>query len=538
MTGSAATWLSACTPAPATRTSAASGTLTPSAPPTTGRVTPGTSNFNTDVELALRAVPTEVAIRPGQTTRVWTYQGEVLEGDPATLQPLTGSYLGPIIRVRRGQRVRIHFGNNLPAQSIVHWHGLHVPDTADGHPRHAIKPDQTYIYEFEVRNRAGTYWFHPHPHRQTGPQVYRGLAGLFLVSDDEEAAAGLPTGANDIPLVIQDRTFDADNQLVYLTNGMMDQMMGFLGGDILVNGRPDFTLPVATRVYRLRLVNGSNSRIYKLAWQNGAPLTVIATDGGLLEKPIQREYITLAPGERVDLWVDFRDYQVGTELQMRSLAFSGAEAGGMMGADGMGHNMGGMRQSMMGGMMNNPLANGAPFPVFTVRVERAETDTLTLPERLAVVERHQVAEAVNSANPRLFRLYMANMNWTLNGRTFEMEGVTAEETVQLNTLEVWEFVNEPGRGGMMADFMAHPIHIHGLQFQVLGRQVAPEQATNWESVRAGYVDEGWKDTVLLMPGERVTVLLKFEDYQGLFLYHCHNLEHEDMGMMRNYLVRG
>ncbi len=526
LTGGAAAGLSACTPTSA-------GAIKP---------TPGQNSFTPDVELALRAVQAEVEIRPGQPTRVWSYQGEVLKGDPAALQSLTGSYLGPIIRARRGQKFRIHFTNKLPAESIIHWHGLRVPDTADGHPRHAIKPDQTYIYEFEVHNRASTYWFHPHPHGQTGRQVNQGLAGLFLVTDEEEGAAGLPTAAYDLPLVIQDRVFDADNQFVYLAGGMMDQMMGFLGQDILVNGQPNFALPVATRTYRLRLLNGSNSRIYKLAWEDGTPLTIIASDGGLLEKPVQRAYLTLAPGERVELWADFSAYQVGTELQMQSLVFSGAEAGmmggmgqGMMG--GMEHNMDGMGQGMMGGMMNAALPNGAPFSVFTVRVERKETETLRLPEQLAVLEPPRLEQAVNSDKPRLFRLLMNNMNWTLNGRMFEMEDVTAEETVKLNTTEVWEFVNEPRQGGMMADFMAHPMHLHGVQFRILERQVASPQAADWKSVSAGYVDDGWKDSFLIMPGERVKVLLKFEDYAGLFLYHCHNLEHEDMGMMRNYLVQ-
>lgn len=533
LTGGAATWLSACAPISSTAS-------TP---------TPDPSSFSPDVELALRAVQTKVAILPGQPTQVWTYQGEVLQGDPAALQPLTGSYLGPIIRAHQGQKFRIHFTNNLPAESIIHWHGLRLPDTADGHPRHAVKPDQTYLYEFEVRNRAGTYWFHPHPHGQTGFQVNQGLAGLFLVTDEAEAAAGLPADAYDLPLVLQDRVFDADNQFIYLAGGMMDQMMGFLGQDILVNGQPNFSLSVATRAYRLRLLNGSNSRVYKLAWQDGTPLTVIGSEGGLLAKPVQREYVTLGPGERVELWADFRDYRVGTELQMHSLAFFGVEAGmmgsgsspmggigqGMMG--GMEHNMEGMGQGMMGGMMTNPLPNGAPFPAFTVRVERQETETLHLPKRLAVIEPPAIEQAINNNNPRVFRLFMSNMTWTLNGRTFEMEGVTAEETVQLNTSEIWEFVNEPGQGGMMADFMAHPMHLHGVQFRVLERQIDPQQVAGWQSISAGYVDEGWKDTVLVMPGERIKLLIKFEDYPGLFLYHCHNLEHEDLGMMRNYRVQ-
>lgn len=478
-----------------------------------------------DLEIALRATQGEVPILPGRATRVWTYQGQVTRGAPAALQALPGSYLGPILRVRKGQRVRISFTNNLPEQSIVHWHGLHVPDDMDGHPRHAIGPNRTYVYDFQVRNRAGTYWFHPHPHRITGPQVYRGLAGLFLVSDEEEMAAGLPSGEHDIPLIIQDRTFDTENQLIYLPGGMMDQMMGFLGDRILINGRPDFVLPVATRPYRLRLLNGSNSRIYKLGWEDGTPLTVIATDGGLLEKPAQRSYVTLAPAERVELWVDFSGHPVGKELRLQSLAFSGAEAGGM----GM----------MMG--RSPSLVDGSEFTVLRARVERESKEKQALPERLSTIQRYRVGDAVNQASPRPFNLAMQRMLWTINGRTFEMEGVAEGEIVKLNSLEVWEFVNRPGIMGMgmmggTAEEMAHPIHIHGLQFQVLERQVRPEMAAAWGTVRAGYVDEGWKDTVLVMPGERVKLLLKFEDFTGLYLYHCHNLEHEDMGMMRNYRI--
>jgi FtsP/CotA-like multicopper oxidase with cupredoxin domain len=470
---------------------------------------------------------------------VWTYRGTVLKGDPAALQPLPGSHLGPILRVRRGQRVRIRFANDLPEPSIVHWHGLHLPDDMDGHPRHAIGPGGSYTYEFEVLNRAGTYWFHPHPHGITGPQVYKGLAGLFLVTDAEEAAAGLPTGEFDLPLVIQDRTFDGGNQIVYLPGGMMDRMMGVLGDRVLVNGRPDFVLAVATRPYRLRLLNGSNSRIYKLAWEDGTPLTVIATDGGLLERPVQRDYLTLGPGERAELWADFSGRALGAELRLHSAAFAGAEAGDM--------DMG----------RRSALPDGTAFTVLRVRVDRRSSDRQPLPERLSTWRRYRVEEAVNATRPRMFTLAARGMGWTINGRTFEMEAVAEDERVKLGALEVWELVNTPGRmmmagGGMghggghaghggpamgaHTEEMAHPMHIHGLQFQVVGREVRPELAAHWETVRGGYVDEGWKDTVLVMPGERVRLLLKFEDFTGLYPFHCHNLEHEDLGMMRNYRV--
>jgi FtsP/CotA-like multicopper oxidase with cupredoxin domain len=489
------------------------------------QVTPIRTASPADLEIALQATRAQVSILPGQATGVWTYQAQVIQGDPASLQTLPGSYLGPILRVRQGQRVRIAFTNGLPEPSIVHWHGLRVPDDMDGHPRHAIGPSQTYTYEFQVLNRAGTYWFHPHPHELTGPQVYKGLAGLFLVSDDEEAAAGLPSGEYDIPLIIQDRTFDADNQLLYLAGGMMQQMMGFLGDRVLVNGQPDLALAVATRPYRLRLLNGSNSRIYKLGWEDGAPLTVIATDGGLLERPVQRPYITLAPAERVELWVDFSGRPLGSELRLQSLAFAGAEAGGM-------------------GMMMGPapaLADGSEFTVLRVRVERASTGRQALPERLSTIPRYRLEDAVNRKKPRAFTVTLQGMRWTINGRAFEMERVARDEEVRLDTLEVWEFINQPGRMGMMGGMveeMAHPMHIHGLQFQVLGREARPEMTASWNTVSAGYVDEGWKDSVLMMPGERVRLLVKFQDFAGMYLYHCHNLEHEDQGLMRNYRVNG
>ena len=469
-------------------------------------------NFVPDLDIELRATPAEVPILPGSPTRVWRFEAKLLKGGPASLTRLDRTYLGPVIRAQTGQNVRIRLINNIADDTIVHWHGLHVPADMDGHPRFVIPQGESYLYEFEVRNRAGTYWYHPHPHGITGPQVYGGLAGLFLVSDNEEQAAGLPTGEYDIPLVIQDRAFDDNKQLIYLSGRRMEQMTGFLGDWIMVNGQPDFTLPVATRAYRLRLLNGSNARIYRLAWQDGSPMTVIGTDGGLLEKPVQRRYVMLGPGERLELWADFSRHAVDSETALVSLPFdAGARGGGMMGSGAA-------------------LPNGAGFSILRVKVNRQEKETLTLPLRLSEIERYRLGDAVNPGDPKIFHLVMRHMAWTLNGRTFQMEAVAGDEVVQMNTLEVWEFVNEGSGMGMMGMMnMPHPIHLHGLQFQVLERRGV---------MHNGYVDEGWKDTVLLMPGERIRLLVRFADYPGLFLYHCHNLEHEDMGMMRNYFIEG
>ncbi len=463
-----------------------------------------------DVEIALRAVMDEVPILPGPPTKVWRFQGEVLKGPADALQTLPNTYLGPIFRLRKGQRVRVHFSHDLPEVSIVHWHGLHVAEVNDGHPRYVIEKGETYTYDFVVLDRAATYWFHPHPHGRTGPQVYHGMAGLFLVSDEEEQALGLPSGEYDVPLVIQDRRFDAQNQLVYLANGMMDQMNGFLGDRILVNGQPDYTLSVATRPYRLRLLNGSNSRIYKLAWEDGTPLTVIGTDGGLLEAPVEKAFVTLAPAQRVELWVDFSKYPVGTKLRLLSLPH-GAPGG------------------------------ATSFPVFTVSVDREERSDVTLPKRLTSIPRYQEADAVNAASPRTFTLAMTmGRGWTINGRTFEMTAVADDEVVRLGDMEVWSFINLAGGGGMGMGMggmsLPHPMHVHGLQFQILRRQVDPVAQALWDTLGPGFVDEGWHDTVLVTPGERVDILLRFTDFEGLYLYHCHILEHEDMGMMRNYRV--
>jgi FtsP/CotA-like multicopper oxidase with cupredoxin domain len=487
------------------------------------------SSFTPDVELALTAAPSTVQILPGATTRVWRYSGSVITGPPGTIQNLTGSYLGPIIRLRTGQKVRIHFTNQLPESTIVHWHGLHVPERMDGHPRFLIPRGQRYVYEFEVLNRAGTYWYHPHHHNRTGPQVYNGLAGLLLVSDATEAVLGLPSGPEEIVCVLQDRAFDADNQLVYNSDMPIGSMSGFLGDRVLVNGQAQPSLSLGTRAYRFRLLNGSNSRVYKLAWGDGTPMTVIGTDGGLLEQPMGRPYLTLVPGERADVLLDLSQHPVGANLQLRSLAFPGAPF--EMGM-GMGMGRGAGRMGRAGRQTSMP--NGAPFPILTIQVQRRESSTLKLPATLSTFDASWRPEKIDRLAPRRMTVQFGMMQWLLNGRAFEMNGVASNEMVSLDSKEVWEFDNSgPAMMGMR---LAHPLHLHGRQFRVLNRQVDRALAKDWESLREGFTDEGWKDTVLVMPGERVQILVHFTRYPGVFLYHCHNLEHEDMGMMRNYRV--
>ncbi len=304
-----------------------------------------TDGFTPDVEIELVAQPDEIQVLPGPPTAVWRYVGRVLRGPAEALERIPGSYAGPILRFRTGQKVRIRYLNRIPQPSIVHWHGLIVPERMDGHPRDAVAPGGEYLYEFEVRNRAGSYWFHPHPDGLTGTQVYGGLAGLILVGDEEERAAKLPDAEREIPIVLGDRTFDAANQLVYegaMGPGTMGAMTGFFGERILANGRPSLAFPDARGTYRVRLLNGSNSRIYRIARSDRRPLVAIGSDGGLLAAPETRPFIVLGPAERTELWLEFHDASVGSRIALVAEPLD-------FGGPGMG---------MMGGMMGRGMSGG------------------------------------------------------------------------------------------------------------------------------------------------------------------------------------
>jgi FtsP/CotA-like multicopper oxidase with cupredoxin domain len=597
-------------------------------------------NFKPDVEIDLLAQVDNVSILSGQATRVYRYTAKLLSGPKETLAELPGSYLGPIIRLHKGQKVRINFHNKLPEPSITHWHGLHVPSDMDGHPDHIIGNGQTRVYEFEVLNRAGLNIYHPHPHEATASQVYHGLAGALIVNDDEEAKLGLPGGEYELPVVIQDRRFDGSNQMVYGAT-MHDRMVGFYGDKILVNGRPNAEFEVASRAYRLRVLNGSTARIYKLGWSDGSPVTVIGVDGGLLEVPENRPYVMIAPGERLDIWADFTGRAKGSEVTLRSLPFKGvlpkmAEQmmqGGMQHGGGMGggHGMGMMGGGMMAGMS---LPVGSDFPIMKMRITREMSDSPNLPTHLSNIRRYRLDDVANKGKPIPIGISEGPMSMLLNGRPYKSGDFLPFERVPVNTVQLLEIfhahggggghgggaapaesggghgsepANKPasgssehamgggqqgmgpgmmgggmggmghgmmggggmgmghgmmqgggmqhgggqgggeqgmgmgmmggGMGGMGMMFsMAHPIHLHGQQFQVLSRTIGTEEAEDYATVKDGLMSSGWKDTVLVMPGEKVRIIKPFEDFKGPFMYHCHNLEHEDMGMMREFLI--
>ena len=295
----------------------------------------------------------------------------------------------------------------------------------------------------------------------------------------------------------------------------MDRMNGMLGDRILVNGRPEASIDVDAGAYRLRILNGSNARIYRLAWGDDTPLTVIGTDGGLLERPENKRDILLSPGERIELWADFSRHSRGSDVRLVNRPLPEGASGSMMGRM-MGRRMGG-----------RALADDTTYTVVRFIVGTGVGQSRNLPDRLASVERYSPADADNIAYPRRFSLAMAHMQGVINGRVFALQDVAPDERVRLGATEIWDFANDLSGMGMMSMPMPHPMHIHAVQFQVLERLGA---------THGGYVDQGWKDTVLLLPGERVRVMARFAPFSGLYLYHCHNLEHEDGGMMRNFRI--
>lgn len=485
------------------------------------------------VVIDMAAVEGQAAILSGRPTYMWHYKVTGITSNrlDGNVQYLNRDATLPIIRVRRGDRLRVNFTNLLPEATTIHWHGLHVPADMDGHPADAVLSGKTRTYEFDIIDWAGTYWFHPHPHRRTGSQVYAGLVGVLLVSDDDEDAvvSGLSQGQYDVPLVLQDASFNRNNQLLYRPS----MFWGMLGDQVLVNRRVNHRLDLSPRAYRFRIVNASNARIYKLGWSMEMPWHVVGTDGGLLARREERSYLILAPGERVDAWIDFAP-MTGQQLLLRSLPFE--TGNGMMGGGMMGGMMG---SGMMGGMMSGQMMDGMmvkggaiigqPFDVLAVTVSRMpqlSPEFGNLPPLPSV----DPATASNYRSPRRFTLGIGMMMaWTMNGRTFnenDWRAVSQDEQVRLGDTEIWEWFNNTD--------VPHPIHIHNVQFRVIQRLGS---GTAYETVREGFVDNGWKDTFVIWPGERVQLILHFQPpYTGVYLYHCHLLEHEDAGMMRNYEI--
>ena len=461
---------------------------------------------------------------------------ELMPGKPANALAYQAdhhgsTWLNPAIRVRSGAQLRIRLWNSLPETSIIHWHGLKVDSNNDGHPHYAVGAGETYDYTFTVANRAATYWYHPHPHHLTGKQVYLGLAGLFIVEDDEEhalqQALDLSFGGSDIPLVLQDRRFDGDGQLVFAPTPA-ERQSGLYGSEMLVNLTPRPHFQAATRIYRFRILNGSNARMFKLAFRHGDRLLdyqVIGTDGGLLERPRAVKEAFLAPAERVDVLLDLTRTEPGESVTLVSLPFdpmhheAGARPSGA-------HDAHAHHQPAGEPMPYAP--DGSPLDLLRIEVRHRVPYDRKVPQALS---RLQPATA-GAEQPRIVTLEQTRGAWRINGLTYDHNATPI--VVKRGATEVWEIRNA-------ARSMPHPVHIHGFQSRILSRSGSPDQQRALAVTETGLAatDLGWKDTFLSWPGETVRIVTDFSHpFLGdqVYMIHCHNLEHEDGGMMLNMKV--
>ncbi|MER5391972.1 multicopper oxidase domain-containing protein [Saccharopolyspora sp. NPDC002686] len=450
-------------------------------------------DFADRYEITAREAMAEIL--PGLRTPIWGYEG---------------IFPGPTVESRRGRTAIIRHRNELPVPTVAHLHGGRTPPESDGYPTDLVLPtrgwnhghhgmhdprasiargSREYIYPLD--QRAALLWYHDHRMDFTGPAVYRGLAGLHVVRDDEEDALPLPRGEREIPLLITDRAFAADGSFDYpsldpsLTTvpGVTDAYAaGVLGDVVLVNGVPWPVHEVSATRHRLRVLNASNARRYELALDppppDGPAFVQIGSDGGLLASPVAHDSIALASAERHDVIVDFGRYPVGTEVTLV-----------------------------------NRLGTGSTAQVMRFRVTRREPDDSAIPPRLSEVEPLRREQAVVTRD-FAFRSgrHGDRRGWLIGGRPFDTGYVAARP--RLGDVEIWRFVAD----------LHHPIHLHLAHFQVLSRGNREPHP----------LDAGWKDTVDLQPGEAVEVITRFEHYRGRYVFHCHNAEHEDMGMMATF----
>jgi spore coat protein A len=457
--------------------------------------------------------PVKRPLRTDGTTDYYEIQqretmAQILPGLDTPIMGYDGVFPGPTIESRSGRRTVVRHVNKLAVPVAVHLHGGHTPAVSDGYPIDVVLPlngdphewhhdehlsagdlsegSRDYVYPMD--QRAATLWYHDHRMDFTGPAVYRGLAGFHLIRDDEEDALPLPRGDREIPLMIIDRSFAEDGSFRYPSNdpqlrhgpGVADSHVeGVVGDVMLVNGAPWPVLEVAAARYRLRILNASNARRYQLALDpppaGGRPFVQIGGDGGLLPGPIRHETIDIAAAERFDVVVDFSAYAPGEEITLL-----------------------------------NQLGSGRMGSVMRFQITRREKDDSQVPDRLAEYERLDPARAKVTRVWRFTRGRTGDhLGWAINGRMFDPARMDAQP--RLGELEIWRFGTD----------LHHPVHVHLSPFQVIGRG----------GRGPGPFDSGWKDTVDIRPAEHVDVAVRFTGYEGKYLMHCHNLEHEDMGMM-------
>ncbi|HLO33697.1 MAG TPA: multicopper oxidase domain-containing protein [Anaerolineales bacterium] len=425
--------------------------------------------------------PDEAEILPGKSTKIWSYNG---------ISP------GPTLRVHTGDKVRLNITNELGETTTVHWHGMELPAAMDGGPHQTIGPGETWRPYWTITNEAATLWYHPHTMGKTAEQVYRGLAGFFLIDDENSDSLALPKeyGVDDIPLVVQDKLFDPGGQFVY-PHEQKAITAGLLGDTILVNSTYAPYIEVPAKLVRLRLLNGSAARRYNFGFSDDRAFYQIATDGGLLDAPVERTRLLLSPGERAEILVDLSNTK--EPVMLMSYAFVDSENAARNA----------IQEQLAGGT-----DEGQQFKILELRPKMGTYAAEKVPNVLNTIERFDEKKVVKT---RRFVLEA----FTINGKM--MDDKRIDEVVGKGDTEIWEVKNNSP--------IYHAFHIHGVQFQVLDRNGMEPPA----------YEQGWKDTVTVTPQETVRLIIRFQEYSDPampYMFHCHNLTHEDMGMMGQFVV--
>lgn len=409
------------------------------------------------------------------------------EGEIAGTWGANGDYLAPTIRASRGETVVVNVANNTSEMTTLHWHGMHVPARMDGGPHSMVQPATTWSPSWTIDQPAATLWYHPHPHGRTAEQIYRGLAGLFIIDDPAADPGGLPHeyGVDDIPLIVQDKAFTPDGELDYEPGSTT--AVGFVGDTLVVNGAIGAYVDVGHEHVRLRLLNASTARIYDFAMADGRPFDVIASDGGLLAEPVRTESVQLSPAERAEIVVRLQPGETTALVSRTPDLGSRVDAARIFGP--------------------------ATFDILQIRAAGELVGAAALPSTLST---GLPAPAASEAeHTRSFVLG----GRVINGRLMDMGRI--DEVVPVGRSEVWSVTNQSSQ--------PHNFHVHDGQFRVL-------------SVDGGAVPAllaGWKDTVYVAPTTTVEILVRFETYTDPtfpYMYHCHLQLHEDQGMMGQFVV--
>jgi FtsP/CotA-like multicopper oxidase with cupredoxin domain len=429
-------------------------------------------------------------------------------GVNTTTMGANGNILGPTLILNQGDFVDFTVNNQIADITTIHWHGMHVSPENDGGPHTTIDPNTTWSPSFTILDKAATYWYHPHLHEKTNEHVSKGIAGFIIVRDDEEAALNLPRdyGVDDFPLVIQTKDFDANNEIVVPSNS--DDI-------VMVNATIDAALTVPEQVVRFRLLNGSSMRVFNVGLSDNRTFYQIASDGGLLSNNVPLTRLQLGPGERAEILVNFTGLN-GQTVNLKS--FASEFSNGIYGATNPGRGSG----MVLDGYNPNPL-NGSDFDIMQFNVGAStESPVQTIANSLAIATPIPESSANVSRTITMSPVTMGsdqlNGDFYLNDRLFDINVIN--ETVELDETEIWSIYNDSG--------IAHPFHIHDVQFYILDRDGNTPPPN----------EQGRKDVILVKSQETVRFIAKFEDFSSSvpYMYHCHMLIHEDGGMMGQFTV--